>query len=207
MDKKIAEKINWQKTDSLVPAIIQDAQTSRVLMLGYMNKKSLGKTLKTKRVWFFSRTKNRLWMKGEESKNYLELVNIKLDCDNDTLLVRANPAGPTCHTGKETCFDNSEEKIPKADIGIIAELHKIIEDRKKKMPDGSYTTKLFKEGLPKIEAKVMEEAEEVCRAVREESYQRILEETRDVLYHLITLLVAKDIKLQDILDEIKDKRK
>lgn len=202
--KKIANKISWDKSNGLVPAIIQDAQTSRVLMLGYMNKKSFKKTLTTNKVWFFSRTRKKLWMKGEKSKNYLLLKDIKLDCDNDTLLIKAQPAGPTCHLKNESCFD-AYSKQNKVDIGIIARLFEIIEKRKKEMPAGSYTAKLFGRGLKKIKAKIMEEAEEVCRASQKETKQRVIEESVDVLYHLLVLLSYKNIKLEKILEDIKER--
>ncbi|MBT3948682.1 bifunctional phosphoribosyl-AMP cyclohydrolase/phosphoribosyl-ATP diphosphatase HisIE [Candidatus Parcubacteria bacterium] len=203
----IIEKINWKKIDGLVPAIIQDISTNRVLMLGFMNKEALEKTLETKKVWFFSRTKKRLWMKGEESKNYLKFKSIRFDCDADTLLVGAQPAGPTCHFNIESCFD-IEQGIPgEVDIGIIVDLYNVIKKRKIEMPEGSYTTSLFEKGLPNIEAKVMEEAEEVCRAAREETNERVVEESVDVIYHLMALLVEKKVKLPDILKEIKKRRK
>ncbi|MBU2542340.1 bifunctional phosphoribosyl-AMP cyclohydrolase/phosphoribosyl-ATP diphosphatase HisIE [Patescibacteria group bacterium] len=204
--KTITKKINWEKTGGIIPAIIQDAQTNRVLMLGYMNKKALKKTIETKKMWFFSRTKKRLWMKGEESKNYLFLKNISLDCDNDTLLIKAKPAGPTCHSGSTSCF-GIEEDNKEVNINIIAELYSLIEDRKQKEPDKSYTASLFKAGTAKINAKIMEEAEEVCRATKNETKKRVIEESVDVLYHLIVLLVQKDIKLKQILKEIKKRRK
>lgn len=196
------DKIDWQKNDSLIPAIIQDVQTSRVLMLGYMNKESLNKTLTTNKVWFFSRTRKKLWMKGETSKNYLLLKSIKLDCDNDTLLIKVKPCGPTCHLGIESCFDASGIQ-KQVDIGIFAKLFEIIENRKKELPAGSYTTKLFRRGLKKIKAKIMEEAEEVCRAAQKETKQRVIEESVDVLYHLLVLLSYKNIKLEEIQKEIK----
>jgi len=195
-------KIDWQKNNGLIPTIIQDIQTSRILMLGYMNKESLAKTIATDKVWFFSRTRKKLWMKGEESKNYLFLKDIKLDCDNDTLLIKAKPAGPTCHLKNESCFDASGVKN-RAEIGIIAKLFEIIENRKKEMPKNSYTVSLFKKGLKKIESKIMEEAEEVCRAAKNETRQRVIEESVDVIYHLLVLLAYKNIKLEKILEEIK----
>lgn len=195
-------KIDWQKNNGLIPAIIQDIQTSRILMLGYMNKESLAKTVATGKVRFFSRTRKKLWMKGEKSKNYLFFKYIKLDCDNDTLLIKARPVGPTCHLKNESCFDASGIQ-KQVDIGIIAKLFEIIENRKKEMPAGSYTAKLFGRGLKKIKAKIMEEAEEVCRAAQKETKQRVIEESVDVLYHLLVLLSYKNIKLEKILEEIK----
>ncbi|MBT4120544.1 MAG: bifunctional phosphoribosyl-AMP cyclohydrolase/phosphoribosyl-ATP diphosphatase HisIE [Candidatus Magasanikbacteria bacterium] len=205
--KNVTKKINWKKTDDLIPTVIQDEQTNRVLMLGYMNKKALKKTIKTKKVWFFSRTKKRLWMKGEESKNYLLLKNIDLDCDNDTLLIKVKPIGPTCHSGLESCFDNKNMKKNIINVGIIAELYSVIEKRKKELPKNSYTTKMLEQGLSKMEEKIMEEAEEVCQAAKKETKQRLVEESVDVLYHLLVLLVYKDVKIEKILREIKKRRK
>jgi phosphoribosyl-ATP pyrophosphohydrolase/phosphoribosyl-AMP cyclohydrolase len=173
-----------------------------------MNKESLQKTIKTKKVWFYSRSKKRLWMKGEESKNYLYLKDILFDCDRDALLVKVKPAGPTCHLNIESCFDAYKGKKDKTvDIGIIAELFDIISKRKKDMPAKSYTASLFREGNKKICVKVMEEAEEVCRAAKIETKQRLTEESVDVLYHLMVLLVENGVSLDRILDEIQKRRK
>ena len=191
---------------NLIPAIIQDESTNRVLMLGYMNNESLKKTLQTKKVWFYSRSKKRLWMKGETSKNYLFVKKVDFDCDKDTILIKVKPAGPTCHLKRESCFDSPKQST-ETDIGVISELYNIIAKRKKEMPVNSYTTSLFKEGLPKIEEKIMEEAEEVCRAGRQETKKRVIEESVDVIYHLMTLLVMRDIKLKEVLEEIKIRRK
>lgn len=195
-------KINWRKNNGLIPAIIQDAQTNRVLMLGYMSKESLKKTLNTNKVWFFSRTRKKLWMKGETSKNYLLLRSAKLDCDNDTLLIKVKPCGPACHLNIESCFDASGVQ-KQVDVGIITKLFEIIENRKTKMPADSYTAKLFKRGLKKIKAKIMEEAKEVCQAAQKETKRRVIEESVDILYHLLVLLSYKNIKLEKILGEIK----
>ncbi|MFA6427325.1 MAG: bifunctional phosphoribosyl-AMP cyclohydrolase/phosphoribosyl-ATP diphosphatase HisIE [Candidatus Magasanikbacteria bacterium] len=209
--KTILKKINFKKMSGLAPAIIQDISTNRVLMLGFMNEDAFRKTIHTQKVWFYSRTKKCLWMKGEESKNYLFVKDIKIDCDADTILVKVKPAGPTCHLLTESCFDIPQpkgiNKKSQPDIGFIAELFSVIQDRKKNMPKKSYTTYLFSKGLPKIEEKIMEEAEEVCRAVREETKKRTAEESVDVLYHLFTLLVQKGIKLENVLKEIKKRRK
>lgn len=210
----LIKEVNWEKGGGLLPAIIQDAQTSRVLMLGYMNEEALAKTLKAKRVWFYSRARERLWMKGEESKNYLFLVDIKLDCDKDTLLVKVKSAGPTCHLLVESCFDSPQpeihgldaEKMDEVDIGLIAELYKIIEQRRKEMPEKSYTTELFSAGVHRIGAKVMEEAGEVYQAAIKETKQRLVEESVDIIYHLLTLLVYKEVGLEEVLRELKKRR-
>lgn len=198
--KNLTNKIDWDKGKGLVPAIIQDAATGAVLMLGYMNKQSLAKTLKTKKVWFYSRSKKRLWMKGETSKNVLTLVKIIPDCDSDTLLVKARPAGPTCHTGVYSCFKESKN------ADILLDLFRIIQDRKNKMPKGSYTASLFKAGLDKISLKVSEEALEVVHAVQKQTKTRLIEEPVDLIYHLFVMLVEKNISFKDVADEV-DKRK
>ncbi len=197
----VIKKINWDKNGGLVPAVIQDANTDTVLMLGYMSKQSLAKTLKTKKVWFFSRSKQRLWMKGETSGNILRLVNISTDCDSDTLLVKAKPTGPACHTGKYSCFGeniNTDE---------LSGLFNIIADRKKQMPKNSYTTSLFKEGLYKICSKVAEESGEVIKAATKETKNRLIEESVDLLYHMFVLLVQKGIIYKDLEREIKKRKK
>jgi len=198
--KNIIEKINWEKVNGLVPAIIQDIKTGRVLMLGYMNKIALKKTIKTKKVWFFSRTKNRLWQKGEKSGNFLKCVNISPDCDMDTLLISAIPSGQTCHMGAESCFG---EKIS---VGIVDELYSVIESRLVSMPKKSYTTFLFKKGIDKICAKIAEESGEVIKSAQKETRKRLVEESVDLLYHLFVLLVAKKIGLKDVLKEIYKRR-
>lgn len=198
--KNLITKIDWGKNNGLVPAIIQDADTNAVLMLGFMSKESLANTLKTKKIWFYSRSKKRLWMKGETSRNILNLVSIRPDCDNDALLIKAKPAGPTCHTGDYSCF---KEK-PKADE--LAELFKVIQQRKVTMPKNSYTASLFKEGLDKIYLKVAEESLEVVQAAQKQTKTRLIEETVDLLYHLFVLLVEKNVSMEDVNKEI-EKRK
>ena len=168
-------------------------------MLGLMSKESLKKTLKTKKVWFYSRSKKRLWMKGEISRNVLHIKEIKSDCDNDVLLIQAIPAGPTCHTGKKSCFNTN--------IGSFSELYEIILDRKDQMPKNSYTASLFKAGLRKINAKVKEEALEVIEASRKETEQRFIEESIDLLYHFFVLLAYKKIGFGQLWKEIKKRMK
>ncbi|MBU1992472.1 MAG: bifunctional phosphoribosyl-AMP cyclohydrolase/phosphoribosyl-ATP diphosphatase HisIE [Patescibacteria group bacterium] len=190
-------KINWKKIGNLVPAIIQDSKTMEVLMLGYMNKESLKRTIKTGKVWFYSRTKSRLWMKGEKSGNTLEVKNVKTDCDSDTLLIKAIPKGPTCHKGTKTCFSDN----------IFEELYSVIESRKKEMPENSYTTSLFQEGINKICAKVEEESGEVIKAAKEETKKKVIEEGVDVIYHLFVLLAEKKVEISELTKEIRKRRK
>ena len=193
--------IDWKKGEGLVPAVVQDADTGAVLMLGYMNRESLAKTVKTGNVWFYSRSKKRLWMKGEVSKNVLSVVEISVDCDGDSLLVKAKPSGPTCHTGDYSCF--GEEKGAE----LFSELFGVIEDRKKNAPKNSYTAFLFKGGVPAISQKVEEEALEVIQAAKKETKQRLIEEAVDLFYHTFVLRVQKKISLADIGKEMRKRRK
>nr|WP_299067956.1 bifunctional phosphoribosyl-AMP cyclohydrolase/phosphoribosyl-ATP diphosphatase HisIE [uncultured Allomuricauda sp.] len=189
-------KIDFTKnTDGLVPAIIQDATTKNVLMLGYMNQEALDVTQKTKKVTFFSRSKNRLWTKGEESGNFLHLVTIKNDCDNDALLITVNPEGPTCHTGTDTCW--SEENVQ--DYGFLSTLEDIITSRKEDVenPD-SYVASLFKKGINKIAQKVGEEAVETVIEAKDNNDDLFLNESADLLFHYLILLQAKGYKLTNI---------
>ncbi|MCM4152492.1 bifunctional phosphoribosyl-AMP cyclohydrolase/phosphoribosyl-ATP diphosphatase HisIE [Arenibacter sp. N53] len=190
--------------DGLVPAIVQDAHTKNVLMLGYMNQEAYKKTMDSGKVTFFSRTKNRLWTKGEESGNFLNLVDIKLDCDNDTLLVMVNPVGPTCHKGTDTCW--GEEN--KSTFGFISELEDIIQNRKDQangiipIPEGvkpSYVSSLFKSGINKVAQKVGEEAVEVVIEAKDNNDHLFKDESADLLFHYLILLQAKGFKLRDIV--------
>ena len=198
--KNLIKKIDWNKNSGLAPAIVQDADSNVVLMLGYMNRQSFAKTLKTEKVWFYSRNKKRLWMKGETSGNILKLIDIKTDCDNDTLLIKVKPAGPTCHIGSYSCFKESKQ------ADELSELFKIIQDRKNAMPKNSYSTFLFKQGLDKISLKVAEEALEVVQAAQKQTKRRLVEESVDLIYHLWTLLVFKRIDLSGIYREIKKRK-
>ncbi len=182
--------------DGLVPAIIQDAETKNVLMLGYMNEEAFRKTQDTKKVTFFSRSKQRLWTKGEESGNFLYLVDLKLDCDKDSILVKVNPAGPTCHKGTDTCWGEKNEGIP----GFLGELEDIIADRKKnKENTNSYVASLFKSGINKIAQKVGEEAVEVVIEAKDDNKDLFLNESADLLFHYLILLQAKGHNLADVL--------
>ncbi len=185
-----------KNSDGLVPAIIQDAQTKNVLMLGYMNAEALEKTQKSKKVTFFSRSKQRLWTKGEESGNFLNLVSIKNDCDNDTLLISANPTGPTCHTGADTCWSEQNE----TSFGFLSELETIIASRKaNKEDDKSYVASLFRKGINKIAQKVGEEAVETVIEAKDNNDDLFLNESADLLFHYLILLQAKGYKLNDIV--------
>lgn len=191
--------IDFEKTGGLVPAIIQDATTKTVLMLGYMNKEAFDKTLETKKVTFFSRSRQCLWTKGETSGNFLELVDIKVDCDNDTLLVKANPQGPTCHTGSDTCWGEKNEKNP---LLFLTYLQDFINRRHEEMPEGSYTTSLFKDGLNRMAQKVGEEALEAVIEACNGTNERLIYEGSDMLYHLIVLLTSKGLRIEDLAKEL-----
>ena len=186
----------------LIPAIIQNKKTKKILMQGWMNKESFDKTIETKKVWFFSRSKDRLWQKGESSENYLNVEQIKLDCDNDSILIQVTPEGPTCHTLNESCFDNElDNDLLDKDFNLEA-LEEIIEARKTEMPDNSYTTSLFNEGIKKITKKLGEEASEVIIASLAEKRSDLIYESADLIYHLLVLLANEDISLQEVVDEL-----
>lgn len=178
----------------LVPAIIQDINTGKVLMLGYMNKEAYQKTLETKKVTFFSRSKNRLWTKGEESGNFLELQEIKVDCDQDTLLVKVKPHGPVCHTGSDTCWGEMNE----SNFGFLSQLETIITNRKNNPTEKSYVASLFTKGINKIAQKVGEEAIETVIEAKDANDDLFLNESADLLFHYLILLQAKGYKLADI---------
>lgn len=181
--------------DGLIPAIIQDAETHKVLMLGYLNAEAFAKTQREKRVTFFSRSKNRLWTKGEESGNFLDVIEIKLDCDNDTILIKTKPKGPVCHTGSDTCFN--EKNISE---GFLRQLEKIILDRKRNPSAKSYTSKLLSEGINKIAQKVGEEATELIIEAKDNDNEKFRNEAADLLYHYLVLLCAKNSSLADVIE-------
>ena len=192
-------KIDFEKMGGLVPAIIQDATTKNVLMLGFMNEEAYEKTLATKHVTFWSRTRNTLWTKGETSGHFLNLVDMKIDCDNDTLLVRVNPVGPTCHTGTDTCWGEENEVNP---LLFLSELQSFIDKRKQEMPEGSYTTSLFTKGVNKIAQKVGEEALETVIEATNGTDDHLVYEASDLLYHLIVLLTEKGLRIEDVAEEL-----
>lgn len=189
--------------DKLVPAIVQDAQTKTVLMLGYMNADAVAKTEATKQVTFFSRSKNRLWSKGEESGHFLTLVDMTVDCDNDALLIQATPNGPTCHTGSDSCWN--EENT--ASYGFLTDLESTIADRKNNPSDKSYVASLFAKGINKIAQKVGEEAVETVIEAKDDNANLFLNESADLLFHLLILLQAKGHALQDVVDVLKARQK
>lgn len=186
--------------DGLVPAIIQDAATAKVLMLGFMNEEAVAKTEELKKVTFFSRTKNRLWTKGEESGNFLLLQSISIDCDNDTLLIQASPVGPVCHTGADTCFNEKNKGIH-----FLSELEDIIKDRKNNPTDQSYTASLFKKGINKVAQKVGEEAVELVIEAKDDNAHLFKEEAADLLFHYLILLQAKGFSLEDVIGVLKER--
>jgi len=196
--------LDYSKLNGLVPAIIQDSRTGKVLMLGFMNEEAFAKTQETGQVCFFSRTKNRLWTKGEESGNFLNVVSIKEDCDHDTLLIQANPVGPVCHKGWDTCF-NDENKM--GDFDFLRYLQDFIDQRYKEMPEGSYTTSLFKKGINRMAQKVGEEAVETVIEATNGTEEGFLYEASDLMYHLIVLLTSKGYRLDDLGKELKKRHK
>ena len=198
-------KIDFTKnTYNLIPAIIQDNETKNVLMLGYMDQEAIDKTLETKKVTFFSRSKTRLWTKGEESGNFLELVSIKNDCDNDTLLIQVNPVGPTCHTGLDTCW----QEINNQNFGYISKLETTIKERKENADaDTSYVASLFAKGINKIAQKVGEEAVEVVIEAKDNNDDLFLSESADLLFHYLILLQAKGFQLNDVVEVLKTREK
>ena len=188
-------KIDWKKNSGLVPAIVQDAATLQVLMLGYMNATALKKTLRTKRVTFFSRRKQRLWVKGETSRNFLHLVSVAVDCDHDTLLITARPDGPTCHRGTPSCFGDKGA----SGVGFLAQLERTINTRIKRGDKKSYTVRLAKEGVARVAQKVGEEGVETALAALKSGKKEFADEAADLLYHLIVLLRVKKMSLADAL--------
>ena len=185
--------------NGLLPAIIQDFDTGKVLMLGFMNDESFAKTKETNKVTFFSRSKNRLWTKGEESGNFLEVIDIKLDCDNDTFLIKVKPVGAVCHTGNDTCWYEKN----KDDFSFLHQLEKVILDRKQNPKEGSYTNSLFEKGLNKIAQKVGEEAVEVVIEAKDKNDDLFKNESADLLFHLLVLFAEKNISLNDVIDVLK----
>ena len=188
--------------DGLVPAIIQDEITGKVLMLGFMNQEAISTTETLQKVTFFSRTKNRLWTKGEESGNFLLLKEMKIDCDNDTLLIKVNPVGPVCHTGADTCFDEKNESD-----NFLFDLEKIIVDRKNNPSEKSYTSSLFQKGINKIAQKVGEEAVELVIEAKDDNADLFKDEAADLLFHYLILLQAKGFGLDDVINVLKERHK
>ena len=196
-------QLDFDKMGGLVPAIVQDDMTQKVLMLGFMNPEAVRKTIDTGRVTFFSRTKGRLWTKGEESGHFLLVKSIRKDCDNDTLLIKAHPCGSVCHTGADTCFGETNRD----DMAFITYLQDFIEQRKAEMPEGSYTTSLFDSGVNRMAQKVGEEAVETVIEATNGSDERLIYEASDLLYHLIVLLTSKGYRIEDLARELKKRHK
>ena len=195
--------LNFEKMNGLIPAIIQDCQTRKVLMLGFMNKEAYEKTIETGKVTFFSRSRQSLWTKGETSGNFLNVVSVKADCDNDTLLIQAKPEGPVCHTGTDTCWGEKNE----ADIFFLSYLQDFIEKRHKEMPKDSYTTSLFQAGINRMAQKVGEEAVETVIEATNGTDDRLIYEAADMIYHLIVLLTSKGLSIEDLARELKSRHK
>lgn len=196
-------KLDFEKMGGLIPAIIQDNYTKKVLMLGFMNEEAYNKTIETQKVTFFSRSKNRLWTKGETSGNYLNVVSISADCDYDTLLIKANPTGPVCHTGADTCFGERN----KEDIMFLKYLQNFIELRRQEMPEGSYTTSLFTKGVNRMAQKVGEEAVETVIEATNGTEEGFIYEASDLMYHLIVLLTSKGLRIEDLARELEKRHK
>ena len=203
MDKEEIKQLDFDKMGGLVPAIVQDCETQKVLMLGFMNEEAVCKTVETGKVTFFSRTKNRLWTKGEESGHFLLVKSIQKDCDRDTLLIQATPCGPVCHTGADTCFGAENHN----DLAFIKYLQDFIDRRKAEMPEGSYTTSLFRSGINRMAQKVGEEAVETVIEATNGSDERLIYEASDLLYHLIVLLTSKGYHIEDLARELKKRHK
>lgn len=197
------ERINWNKVDGLVPVIVQDYVSSQVLMMGYMNADALQKTADTGLVTFYSRTKQRLWTKGEESGNSLSLVNLALDCDNDTLLAKVNPIGPTCHTGTITCFD--ADKQDESQLVWLHQLEQLLAARKSADPESSYTASLYARGTKRISQKVGEEGVEVALAATSGDKAELICESADLMYHLFVLLQDQGLSFNDVINKLKER--
>ncbi len=197
-------EIDFDKMGGFVPAVIQDAETRNVLMLGYMNREAYDKTLETGKVTFFSRSKGRLWTKGETSGNFLHVVSVRNDCDRDALLVRVRPDGPVCHTGADTCWGEKNEAAP---LAFLGELQDFVEARREEMPEGSYTTSLFRDGINRMAQKVGEEALEVVIEAVNGTDERLVYEGSDLLFHLIVLLASKGLRIERLVAELKARHK
>lgn len=196
-------ELDFEKMGGLVPAIVQDNVTAKVLMLGFMNKEAYQKTVETGKVTFWSRTRNVLWTKGETSGHFLNVVKILVDCDNDTLLIKANPVGPVCHTGADTCWGETNS----ADINFLSYLQDFICKRYQEMPDGSYTTSLFKKGINRMAQKVGEEAVETVIEATNGTDDHLIYEASDLIYHLIVLLTSKGHRIEELATELKSRHK
>lgn len=202
MSENIINEVDWQKVGGLLPVIVQDYKSAEVLMLGYMNEEALKKSIQEKRVSFFSRTKNRIWTKGESSKNFLDIINLGLDCDKDTLLILAKPHGATCHVGDISCFENVSKE---SDLVFLARLARLIKERKNVDDTKSYTAKLFKEGTKRIAQKVGEEGVETALAATVKDINELKNEAADLLFHLMVLLEDANLSLNDVIEILKQR--
>lgn len=202
MNSETLAQLDWEKVDNLIPVVIQNAISGDVLMLGYMNKEALNVTLESGNVTFYSRTKQRLWTKGETSGNFLKLVNIYPDCDNDTLLILANPIGPTCHNGTESCFAPAQSQW-----GFLYELENLLRERKNASPDSSYTARLYASGTKRIAQKVGEEGVETALAATVNDREELKNEASDLLYHLMVLLQDQSLSLSDVIGCLQERHK
>lgn len=198
--------LDWSKGDGLLPAVVQDANTGKVLMLGYMNRESLETTLASGRVTFFSRTKNRLWTKGETSGHFLNVVNFFVDCDEDTLLFMVNPIGPTCHLGTQSCFGDDASAAAER-LSFLAQLESVIAQRIAETPEGSYTARIWAQGPTRMAQKVGEEGVEVALAAVTQDSTRLVSESADLLYHLALVLKSRDLSLTDVVNELVQRHK
>jgi len=201
---ELINQIDFKKSNGLVPAIIQDVQTQKVLMLGYMNKESLDKTLEDKRVCFYSRSRQCLWTKGESSGNYLNFISMSLDCDQDSLLIKVNPTGPVCHTGDETCWNETNKR---SEIDFLLQLQDVIEERKKNQSEKSYTASLFQKGMNKVAQKVGEEAVELVIEAKDDNKELFMGEAADLMFHYLVLLSAKGYKLEEVVELLTERHK
>ncbi len=202
---KLSQRVDWEKVGGLVPAIVQDFNSGQVLMMGYMNRDALAKTAASGKVTFFSRSKSRLWTKGETSGNVLQLKNIALDCDNDTLLVKADPIGPTCHTGTTTCWDGDSQ--PESQMVWLYQLEQLLAQRKNADPDSSYTASLYARGTKRISQKVGEEGVEVALAATSGDKAELVCESADLMYHLLVLLQDQGLSMNDVIDKLRERHK
>ncbi len=202
---RLSERIDWEKVDGLVPAIVQDFHSAQVLMMGYMNRDALVKTAESGNVTFFSRSKSRLWTKGETSGNVLQLKNIALDCDNDTLLVKVAPIGPTCHTGTTTCWDGDSQQ--ESQMVWLYQLEQLLAQRKNADPDASYTADLYARGTKRIAQKVGEEGVEVALAATSGDKAELVCESADLIYHLLVLLQDQGLSMSEVVDKLRERHK
>lgn len=197
-------ELNFDKLNGLIPAVVQDRRTKAILMVGFMNSAALERTLATQKVTFWSRTRGKLWEKGETSGNGLKAVSMSADCDGDVVLIQAQPSGPTCHTGDYSCFDgDAADDASELSAGWLRDLYELIARRKAEAPAGSYTAGLFKAGLPRILSKVREEADEAIRAAESETRRRLTEEAADLIFHLLVALVEKGVALDEVVGELR----